>query len=83
MVREEKRLAELVTAKSGTVAQLCCIVEGRLHWCHCISLSQRVEKKTRQGDPVAGCLYLPDEGLCDLGARYGEKGSGERETQKP
>jgi len=42
-VREEKRLAELVTTESGTVAQLWWIVEGRLHWCHCISLSQRGE----------------------------------------
>lgn len=44
VVREKKRLAELVTTESGTVAQLWCIVEGRLHWCHCISLSHRVEK---------------------------------------
>lgn len=40
----EKRFAELVTTESGTVAQLWCTVEGHLHWCHCISLSQRVEK---------------------------------------
>lgn len=40
-------------------------------------------KKSRQGDPVAGCLFLPDECFCDLGAREREKGSGEKEeTQK-
>lgn len=68
--------------ESGTVAQLWCIVEGLLHWCHCISLSQRAEEKSGQADPVAGCLLLPDECFCDLGARDGQKGSGKEETKK-
>lgn len=57
-MREEKRLAELVTTKSGTVAQLWCIVKGLLHWCHCISLSQRAEKSQDRETPLQVFCYF-------------------------
>lgn len=63
---------------------------GQLHSCGAMSRDSLIgatvsrchkeQKKVRMGDPVAGCLLLPDEFFCGLGARDGEKGGGE--TQK-